>query len=426
MSPVIATGRLGNAAGDLALAGVAPTCRVFMGRGMVVPASPEDFYLRRASKVTVVAGDHGSVEGQATQYVSYGARTAEVLAVADPGFRFVRWIRDGAEFTTENPLAPFPVLQNTALVAQFEVRSYTVTFAAGANGYLSGSTTQTVEHGGDALPVTAHGTYAYFFDRWSDGSTQNPRTESNVTADMALMAAFRPAQPVSPDGNFQAMTDVAAVANGRGWWDLSGAYTATVKGYPLTLDLVHDTKGKLTGNATLAVAKATVVPMLAKGSAKGTRGNTVVKISLKGATADKTAAVSLALNLTVDAANRLLTGPLTGSVRSGGVTTVLNQSLALAIHGDMDGTWALAMDVDQAGTAVTGTALLTLSNGVACPLTVKGKTGAGNTALLTLAGDKANPAAKAIKIKTTITPLEGGWATLDAFSGKGYGQTLAW
>lgn len=38
----------------------------------------------------------------------------------------------------------------------------------------------------------------------------------------------------------------------------------------------------------------------------------------------------------------------------------------------------------------------------------------------------ADPAAKATKIRTTITPLEGGWARIETFSGKGYGQTVSW
>jgi hypothetical protein len=33
---------------------------------------------------------------------------------------------------------------------------------------------------------------------------------------------------------------------------------------------------------------------------------------------------------------------------------------------------------------------------------------------------------KAISIRTTLTPLEGGWARLESFSGKGYGQTVGW
>jgi hypothetical protein len=132
------------------------------------------------------------------------------------------------------------------------------------------------------------------------------------------------------------------------------------------------------------------------------------------------------MNLTVDTANRQLTGPMTGSVKSGGVTTAVKQNLALDIPPPMDGTWTLAFQLTQSGTAVTGTALLTLSNGVDYAFAVKGKTGANGTAVLTLTGDKTDPAAKAIKIRTTITPLEGGWARIETFSGRAYGQTVAW
>jgi hypothetical protein len=50
----------------------------------------------------------------------------------------------------------------------------------------------------------------------------------------------------------------------------------------------------------------------------------------------------------------------------------------------------------------------------------------GARAVLSLTGDPTGPASKAIKIKTTITPLEGGWARTASFSGGGYGQTLTW
>ena len=55
-----------------------------------------------------------------------------------------------------------------------------------------------------------------------------------------------------------------------------------------------------------------------------------------------------------------------------------------------------------------------------------GKAGANNTAVLALTDDPSDPAAKPITIKTTITPLEGGWARIESFSGKGYGQTVGW
>jgi hypothetical protein len=47
----------------------------------------------------------------------------------------------------------------------------------------------------------------------------------------------------------------------------------------------------------------------------------------------------------------------------------------------MDDTWTLAFQLAQSGTAVTGTALLTPSNGVDSAFTAKGKTGANSTAI---------------------------------------------
>jgi hypothetical protein len=45
---------------------------------------------------------------------------------------------------------------------------------------------------------------------------------------------------------------------------------------------------------------------------------------------------------------------------------------------------------------------------------------------LSLAGRPAEVAAKAIQIRATITPLEGGWARIESLSGRGYGQLLNW
>ena len=57
---------------------------------------------------------------------------------------------------------------------------------------------------------------------------------------------------------------------------------------------------------------------------------------------------------------------------------------------------------------------------------MRGKIGSSNTAVLTLSGSPSDPASKAIAIKTTVTPLEGGWARLESFAGRGYGQALGW
>jgi hypothetical protein len=46
--------------------------------------------------------------------------------------------------------------------------------------------------------------------------------------------------------------------------------------------------------------------------------------------------------------------------------------------------------------------------------------------VLSLAGDLSDPAAAALSLSTTITPLEGGWARLANSSGTGYGQKIGW
>jgi hypothetical protein len=232
---------------------------------------------------------------------------------------------------------------------------------------------------------------------------------------------------LAPVGPFVAWCTAADVEAGRGWWDVSGTYAAImVAGNPLVLNLVHCSSGRITGVATYTIAKDTAVTMPIRGSVKGVSGSLTMKGTLKGANPDKTVSVSLALNLTVDTANRRLTGPLTGSVKSAGVTTAVNEGLALDIPAPMDGTWTLAFQLAQSGKAVTGTATLTLSNGVDYGFTVKGRTGANNTAVLTLMGDPLDPAAKAIRIRTTITPMEGGWAEIESFVGKGWGHAVVW
>jgi hypothetical protein len=70
---------------------------------------------------------------------------------------------------------------------------HTLTYTAGTGGSISGTTQQTVPDGDDGSPVTAVPDSNYLFDQWSDGSTDNPRTDLNVLADIDVTASFIPA-----------------------------------------------------------------------------------------------------------------------------------------------------------------------------------------------------------------------------------------
>ena len=61
---------------------------------------------------------------------------------------------------------------------------------AGANGSISGTTPQTVAHGGTGTQVTAVPDTGYHFVSWSDGVTTAAPTDTNVTADLTVTASF--------------------------------------------------------------------------------------------------------------------------------------------------------------------------------------------------------------------------------------------
>jgi hypothetical protein len=55
---------------------------------------------------------------------------------------------------------------------------------------ISGASPQTVNHGASGTAITALAGTGYHFVNWSDASTANPRTDTNVTGNISVTAAF--------------------------------------------------------------------------------------------------------------------------------------------------------------------------------------------------------------------------------------------
>ncbi|PIT94787.1 hypothetical protein COT98_02110 [Candidatus Falkowbacteria bacterium CG10_big_fil_rev_8_21_14_0_10_39_9] len=68
--------------------------------------------------------------------------------------------------------------------------SFTLTYTAGANGSIVGTSPQTVNSGASGSAVTADPDPGYSFVNWSDASTANPRTDTNVLANISVTANF--------------------------------------------------------------------------------------------------------------------------------------------------------------------------------------------------------------------------------------------
>ena len=85
----------------------------------------------------------------------------------------------------------------TRVTATFAINTYTLTYTAGANGTITGTSPQTVNHGADGTPVTAVPDAGYRFVGWSDGVTTATRTDTNVTADKSRHGHLRHQLPVN-------------------------------------------------------------------------------------------------------------------------------------------------------------------------------------------------------------------------------------
>jgi hypothetical protein len=141
--------------------------------------------------LTYTAGDHGSITGLSPQTVNHGANGSAVTAVADANYHFVNW-SDSTPTNprTDNPRIDTNITVNINVTANFAINTYTLTYTAGAHGSISGTSPQTVNHGAGGSTVTAIPDTGYHFVNWSDGSTTNPRTDTNVTHNISATANF--------------------------------------------------------------------------------------------------------------------------------------------------------------------------------------------------------------------------------------------
>ncbi len=110
-----------------------------------------------------------------------------MTAVPDTGYHFVNWSPNNS---TANPRTDTDVTGNISVIANFAINTYTLTYTAGADGNITGNKTQTVNYGGNGTAVTAVPDTGYHFVNWSDSSTVNPRTDSNVTGNISMTANF--------------------------------------------------------------------------------------------------------------------------------------------------------------------------------------------------------------------------------------------
>ena len=136
--------------------------------------------------LSYIAGEGGSITGEAEQTVNHGEDGGTVTAVADAGYTFSQW-SDGVTTAERTDTG---VDGDLSVTAEFELNEYTLEYTAGEGGSISGPASQTVAHGEDGTSVTAEPDAGYVFDRWNDGVTTAERTDSDVQGDLSVEAEF--------------------------------------------------------------------------------------------------------------------------------------------------------------------------------------------------------------------------------------------
>ena len=169
-----------------------------------------------ALTVTYIAGSHGTITGTTPQNVSYGGNGTAVTAVPNAGYHFTDW-NDGSSTATRTDTN---ITGDISYTANFAINTYTLTYAAGANGSISGTSPQTVNYNTSGTAITATADSGYHFINWSDGSTQNPRTDTNVSNNISVTANFSDALTLSyivgPNGSIIGTTPQTVTQNGDG------------------------------------------------------------------------------------------------------------------------------------------------------------------------------------------------------------------
>ncbi|OGV58262.1 MAG: hypothetical protein A2X45_12780, partial [Lentisphaerae bacterium GWF2_50_93] len=136
--------------------------------------------------LTYTAGPDGSIVGTSPQTVNHGASGALVTATPSANHHFVKWSDDvmTAARTDAN------VVADIAVTATFAIDTFTLTYTAGPDGSIGGTSPQTVNHAESGTLVTATPSANYHFVKWSDDVMTAARTDANVMADIAVTATF--------------------------------------------------------------------------------------------------------------------------------------------------------------------------------------------------------------------------------------------
>jgi uncharacterized repeat protein (TIGR02543 family) len=283
--------------------------------------------------IVASAGSGGSISPSGNVVVYHGSSRPFTITPST-GYHVLDVLVDGV---TGGAVTTYTFTNVTAahtIAATFAINTYTLTYTAGANGTISGTSPQTVNHGASGTAVTAVPSTGYHFVQWSDTTTANPRADTNVTVNVSVTAAFA-----------------------------ADAYTLTVTPAPVNGTVTKDPDQVTYAYGTSVTLTATPAFGYAftgwSGDLTGTTNPTTITMNAnKTVTATFAVAPPRILTITVTGSGFVVKSPNLSSYPSGTVVTLTATPLAghafTGWSGDLTGTTnptTLTMDADKTVTA---------------------------------------------------------------------------
>jgi hypothetical protein len=123
-------------------------------------------------------------------FYALGSNVA-LTATAGAHWHFTEWSDDTHGCTiSDTNLTTAALTGPRWITANFAIDTYTLRYTADANGWISGTATQTVAYGATGTVVTANGNPGWYLVQWSDGVTSAARQDGPITNDVNVTATF--------------------------------------------------------------------------------------------------------------------------------------------------------------------------------------------------------------------------------------------
>ena len=138
----------------------------------------------RTVRYEVNDNTRGKLIGETTQYIEVGKDTTPVTVVPNIGYKFLGWSINGSEPIQEDLMTRNDInIQEHMTIRAILNGPYTceMEFKAGEGGKVEGTLRQYVLYGDKGEPVVAIPDEGFRFVKWSDGETEEVRTNKCVT-----------------------------------------------------------------------------------------------------------------------------------------------------------------------------------------------------------------------------------------------------